>query len=138
MSGVSPCIEWPRISHSGGYALIRVDGRTVYLHRWIWTVVNGPIPDGMFVCHHCDNPPCWNPDHLFLGTPLDNTTDMINKGRAGFPEPRLPGVLTGSCSKGHPRTAETTTWRRRPNDKHRLEPVCKVCRREKSRSREKV
>jgi len=46
-----------------------------------WEDVNGPISDGLWVLHRCDNPPCCRPDHLFLGTPADNTADMIAKGR---------------------------------------------------------
>ncbi len=51
-------------------------------HRVAWVVWRGPIPDGLWVLHTCDNPPCCNPAHLFLGTRADNIADMVAKGRA--------------------------------------------------------
>ncbi len=53
----------------------------MHAHRAAWIEANGPIPEGMNVLHHCDNPPCVNVEHLFLGTAADNTQDMIAKGR---------------------------------------------------------
>lgn len=50
-------------------------------HRFGWQLQNGPIPPGLLCCHHCDNPSCVRPDHLFIGTPKDNSQDMVAKGR---------------------------------------------------------
>lgn len=54
-------------------------------HRFFYEQMRGPIPLGMFVCHKCDTPQCVNPDHLFIGTPRDNTQDGIRKGRIKYP-----------------------------------------------------
>lgn len=82
---------WPRIAaHNGlGYTKISVDGKTCYAHRVSWEIHNGPIPNGLWVLHHCDNPPCVNPAHLFLGDRGANVRDCVEKGRHGarrYPE----------------------------------------------------
>lgn len=66
-----------------GYGRVKIGGQTYRAHRVSYELHKGPIPNGMFVCHHCDVPSCINPDHLFLGTPRDNMMDMIRKGRNG-------------------------------------------------------
>ncbi len=65
----------------GPYGVISHGYRNLYVHRVVFEKEHGPIPNGMEVCHTCDNPPCCNPDHLFLGTQLENIQDKINKGR---------------------------------------------------------
>lgn len=75
------CIEWIGSLHYKGYGEIRINGKTKGAHVIVWKLHHGNIPFGMFVCHKCDNPKCINIDHLFLGTPKDNTHDMIAKGR---------------------------------------------------------
>jgi len=65
----------------GGYGTIQYKKANWYVHRLSWTWKNGPIPEDKCILHTCDNPPCVNPDHLFLGTYKDNAADMVKKGR---------------------------------------------------------
>lgn len=76
------CWEWTGYLDKGGYGNLVIDNRQEKVHRVSWALHHGAIPDGMIVCHHCDNPACVRPDHLFLGTHQDNMTDKVNKGRA--------------------------------------------------------
>ncbi len=66
-----------------GYGLVFLDKskRKMMAHRRSWEIANGPIPDGMCILHRCDNPKCFNIDHLFMGTRIDNNLDKKNKGR---------------------------------------------------------
>ncbi len=77
----SGCMEWKFHKGTGGYGNIRVHRKSKRAHRVSYERSIGPIPKGLFVLHRCDNPPCINPDHLFLGTHTDNVQDCIDKGR---------------------------------------------------------
>ena len=80
------CIVWTKSRDPRGYGYSKVMNARVYMHRFAWEAADGPIPEGLCVCHRCDNPPCCNPDHLFLGTRRDNNADKVAKGRQSFGE----------------------------------------------------
>lgn len=75
------CWEWIGLRDKNGYGRIKLERKTRGVHRVFYSIMISDVPDEMLVCHHCDNPPCCNPEHLFLGTNQDNTADRHKKGR---------------------------------------------------------
>lgn len=90
------CWKWRGQTDKDGYAKIFVNGKNIGAHRFSWELHYGKIPKGLEVCHHCDNPPCTNPKHLFLGTKQDNANDSKQKGRRAFGERSGMAVLTSA------------------------------------------
>ncbi len=79
--GLEECWPWQASVIARGYGTFNFNGRVTTAQRVAWELTYGPIKEGMFICHHCDNPGCCNPAHLFEGTPSDNVQDAIAKGR---------------------------------------------------------
>lgn len=75
------CAEWQGALDGSGYAQVWCQGKVRKAHRLAFVFVKGPIPEGMCICHTCDNPKCINPAHLFIGTHQDNMSDKDAKGR---------------------------------------------------------
>lgn len=88
------CWIWTKALGGGdGRGVIYYNGRQQYAHRVSWILFRGTIPDGLYVCHRCDEPRCINPDHLFLGTQTDNMRDCSEKGRVN--KKGVPGEHNG-------------------------------------------
>lgn len=78
---MTDCIEWTKGVNRKGYGRMYRDGKLVLPHRAFFEETFGEIPNGMVVMHTCDNPRCFNIEHLKLGTPKENSEDMVSKGR---------------------------------------------------------
>jgi hypothetical protein len=120
----SGCWLWEGSQNGNGYGHIGLGGTgggNGLVHRLMWELHNGTVPDGLWVLHRCDVRACCNPDHLFLGTPLDNMQDMHAKGRGRIETGPASIAAQTHCRAGHPYTeASTYLWRGRR--------YCRVCR----------
>lgn len=85
------------------YTYINIGGQHIGIHRIAYVLAHGAIPEGLYVCHHCDNPPCCNPAHLYAGTAKDNAQDAIRRGRVQKRE-RKPKAIRIP----HPRNLKVT------------------------------
>lgn len=110
------CWEWTAARSADGYGVIGAGGRggpLLRAHRVSYEIHNGPVPIGMYVCHHCDNPPCVRPDHLYAGTNQQNQLDAVKRGRIKTvrPDDVRDAVAKRAPSKrgpGRPRVASST------------------------------
>jgi len=75
------CLEWLGARIQGGYGQLGYKRQHLLTHRIAWELIHGDIPEGLDVCHHCDNPCCIDVNHLFLGTRKENAQDALKKGR---------------------------------------------------------
>jgi hypothetical protein len=84
------CHDWVGAKTKAGYGVININGKLHFAHRLAYLEHNGAFDELLFICHKCDNPACINPDHLFAGTPADNSVDMAVKGRAAWRNKKMP------------------------------------------------
>jgi HNH endonuclease len=118
------CWVWTGSRDLKGYGKINIGCTPTLAHRVSWQIKSGDIPEGLFVLHRCDNPPCVNPAHLFIGTAGDNVQDMMSKGR------QRKGWIR--CGKGHPMSGSNLYIQ--PKTGKRNCAACKLERTKKRRS----
>lgn len=94
----SGCWEWMRARFPTGYGCVKIDKKSRRAHRVSYEVFNGPL-DGLMVLHHCDNPPCINPSHLYLGDQKKNAADRLHRGREKGPA--AVNRAKTHCKRGH-------------------------------------
>lgn len=124
--GPNACWPWKAGTHHFGHGAFRIHKTQVQAHRVAYALIEGPVRDDIDVLHTCDNPPCCNPAHLYLGTQADNNRDRTVRGRA-------VNILAARnkakrrCANGHPFTRDNTLAARNANG--RLRRACRECQR---------
>ncbi len=134
-NNVTDCLEWTGKLDWQGYGRVYLVSSNLLVHRASWIMNNGLIPEGICVCHRCDNPPCVNPAHLFLGTRAENNADMLSKGRGADPKKRVETIRNRyaartHCKHGHEFTPENSAYHKHGD--RTPGRVCRQCYRLKS------
>lgn len=111
------CVEFDGCRLPTGHGQKRFAGRNWLTHRLSWFWFTGEDPGKLCVCHKCDNPPCYNPEHLFLGTKKQNSEDMVAKGRSA------KGDRSGMSKLSH----EQVVWIRQNKETHTQASMAKAC-----------
>ena len=115
------CHIWTGSRNNAAYGTTRNNGKNVIASRASYVIYKGEIPHGMVVCHSCDNPPCVNPAHLFLGSQSDNMKDAVAKGRQHE-------VKKTHCPQGHEYAGDNLYMRPNKNDRNNKNGrMCRVC-----------
>lgn len=109
------CWLWTGARQATGYGGFQLGGEKVHAHRVAYALTFGDFDEALFVCHRCDNPPCVNPAHLFLGTVYENIADMDRKGR------RVAPPIKTHCIRGHPLTPDNI------HPLHNGGRTCRIC-----------
>lgn len=134
------CWEWKGSCIKGGYSQISLPNqrKKVLTSRVAYTIQHGAFDNALFICHHCDNPKCVNPNHLFAGTQRENIQDASKKGRLFNPKPQKPkkpktnwdiGSIRRNlefCKRGHPFDEKNTGIQTKGR-------YCKICERDRKR-----
>jgi len=98
----TPCLNWTKSLDTSGYGRLQINKKLIRAHRFAYETTYGKIPKGMCVCHHCDNPICCEPTHLFLGTQKDNMVDKYRKNRQSRIGAYNPATGNNHGSHTHP------------------------------------
>lgn len=100
------CWYWTGLKDRDDYGIVSINKKAWRVHRFSYTYWVGDIPFGMIVCHICDRPSCFNPDHLFLGSIKDNNNDRDTKGRGAKPK----GSLNARAILNEEQVLEIKAW----------------------------